>query len=66
MDEQSRGMPSKDPANENFTRPKILKIPDPWGVGEFGPINLEWEPDINAILSAPNPTSPKPADDWNK
>jgi hypothetical protein len=66
MNEESRAIPSKDSANENFTRAETLKIPDPWGIGGVGPFTVEREPDIDAILSAPNPTPPKPAADWNK
>ena len=46
--------------------PEFIEVSDPWLVGGTGPFILEKKPDINAILSAPIPKTPKPEAQWNE
>jgi hypothetical protein len=48
------------------TGQKTVEVPDPWDVGKTGPFILEQKPDINAILSAQNPTPPPKMAEWAK
>jgi len=62
-----RGKSGKQNAScESPTSHETIEVSDPWGkIGGDGPFILEKQPDIQAILSAPNPKPPKAAAQWN-
>lgn len=64
--EQFKEVAAQGPSSGVPTGQETLEVPDPWGVGGLGPFVLERRPNINVILSTPNPTPPKPAAEWNK